>query len=343
MFFGLFKKSFKVKWRGDYTVKKRKIEMGIKEMTCDEDGKLHGTGRDDENKFDIEGYYTPDGFLTFQKNYVSGLCSRVYRGRLQNQFLTGNWFFNGETGSFALELKDLKTYEAVYHREDQPNNPIRMRIQLILKDNGIFGMGFDNTGGYVVTANEIKSAEAYHFSLTYIKKFQVHHQGVLVSPISKKKKNGGDEVLIKGSWHNPQLKLKGTFEIAEAAAFAGFPQGPAMQPGLTSVQAFRNADQGNTNFVGTGGSGSMPPNHQGPQGAMGPGPNKTWAGQQYKFEQNQQIPFGAPPTESQLKGAGLVQGGAGQQQQQQNPFVGAGNMGSGNHANTPQGDATNPF
>ena len=234
--FSLFSSPFKVEWKGHYWVKGKKLNLDIQNMMSEPSGKLTGNGYDREGKFDIEGFIAPDGTITFQKNYKRGVSSRVYRGQFTNGFLTGNWVFNGESEPFMLKMDEGKPYLGYYHRPDI-NMPLTIPAFIKVTKKGIFGIGRDLTGAFVVTGTA-KTKTDYEFKISYINQFCLEN-------VAKRTKNNLKRNVLEGTWVNEAINMAGQFRLLEQA------------PALDNKGRFMSANSGPGNLAA------------GPQGAHG--------------------------------------------------------------------------
>lgn len=202
-----------IKWEGHYMKEGKKLPLEFKDMHISHLGQIQGSGSDkDGGKFDLHGFLSSDGIITFQKLYKKKeLAGPIYKGRFHNRYLAGSWAIGGVTDSFFLELQDAKKYVGCYHRGDIPI-PLDAEMTLVVDKKGIFGLGKDHTGYFVVNGHKVKKHN-YKFMLSYVGQFQLNHEAEIKTVKDKKTKVKNEE--IEGNWTNHFQQISGTYKLTE--------------------------------------------------------------------------------------------------------------------------------
>lgn len=217
---GIFKKFKGVEWKGYLVKDTKKIDFVITNMVCDTLGRLTGSGKDKVGKYEIFGFADQNGTFTFQKIYnakkYNSPSNPVFKAKFQSGFLSGTYNAPGICDHFYLKLTNAVLFSGHYQRSDIPY-PLTASMYLqVDKKLGVFGVGCDHNGFYVVIGQKLKTDKEakkgkfkkFFFTVSYIGKFQIQHHARGREPLKGVRS-------LSGFWLNDALKLRGSFELTE--------------------------------------------------------------------------------------------------------------------------------
>jgi hypothetical protein len=187
-------RSFKVAWSGFFEQMGIQSDFAFEDLQIDLDGDIKGGGYDSVGQYSFEGNFTKDK-IHFSKQYADR--HRIhYSGQYDNgNEVTGKWdIAKNSTGQFKLKMKcDL--WKGWYEHNGEKTE---MTINMIVQNNGVFGLGADKIGQFIMNGYHKNHCSTCTFIKQYVgKSYQIHYSGSLV--ISKKKNTR----VVKGVWMVP--------------------------------------------------------------------------------------------------------------------------------------------
>ena len=224
---GIFTKTKGVEWKGYIVKNSQRTDFIISHMICDALGRLTGNGKDQIGKYSIFGFSDQAGQFTFQKMYKKDKFNNennpVFRGQYQSGFVSGLCTSPGMCEEFFLKITHGSFFAGHYLRTDIPHPLSASMFIQMDEDVGVFGLGCDHNGFYIVRGQKLKKDKEakkgnynkFFLTISYLGKFQIQHHAIGRKPQVK----GGPRTL-EGTWMNEALHLRGTFELSDVQPLA---------------------------------------------------------------------------------------------------------------------------
>lgn len=195
-----------VTWSGLYLQDNKTKNLMFANLQVEQGGSITGSGQDHEGRFFIEGHIWQPNSVKLIKQYASR--QSVYlTGKITGGFIEGEWQKDGRCGHgrFFAEVEGLDKWFGVLR--DTKGNAIKSIIlDMVICPHGIYGMGSDGTGEYVIKG--IKEKNSIRFVLCYHFTNEVYFSGKIL-------KEEPDRI-IKGTWGKSDAE--GIFELASSAS-----------------------------------------------------------------------------------------------------------------------------
>ena len=173
-----------VAWEGTFTQGEVIHEMFFDDMQLGFDGGVYGAGTDTVGDFDISGVLAEDGTVSFTKQYIDKHAVE-YTGTLEGGTITGTWEIPDNCdGEFEIKMK-TEQWTGWF---DQGGQQHEMELDLTVDDNGVFGMGSDSVGTFVIRGDYDPDAGTIQFVKSYHGKHKVNYKGTL------------EDDIVKGEW-----------------------------------------------------------------------------------------------------------------------------------------------
>lgn len=293
----------RVPWSGWYEQGGTRHPVRFDQFNVDPTGRIMGQGQDEVGSFSIAGCIYPNASFEFNKSYL-GAHTVAYKGNLQQGRLTGKWSVAGMTDNFEINYQ-IEEWNGSFQTNGQQN---QMKIYLFVDPSGIFSLGKDGEGVYVIKGSYNPSSAQLSFIKHYIGKYQIQYQGSMF--------NDSRFLIVTGSWQTSH-GMNGSFEVYrpvkqgdQSLTFFQPPPPPQnFQPvffGMPPAQIppqYQQQPQFAMNF----GFGAMPPMPQQMPGQYYMQP-QTMAGQHYYAQAQQPMPQGQPPLSGYLEDYDLMDG-----------------------------------
>lgn len=293
----------KVPWSGWYQQGGTRHPVRFDQMSVDGSGRIMGQGQDDVGSFSIAGCIYPNGSFEFNKAYI-GAHTVAYKGNLQNGKLSGKWSVAGMTDDFEINYQ-IEEWTGSFQMQGQQT---AMKISLFVDPSGVFSLGKDGEGVFVIKGAYNPASAQLTFVKNYIGKYQIQYQGSMF--------NDSRYLIASGSWQTSH-GMSGSFEIYKPVgpndrSLSVF-QPPAppqnFQPvffGLPPAQIPQQYHQ-QPQFAMNFGYGAPPPMPQPMPGHYMMQP-QTYGGQQYYAQAQQPMPPGQQPLTGFLEEYDLMDG-----------------------------------
>lgn len=188
-----------VTWDGWYEQGGNKTEMKFENMQVHLDGAVFGSGQDTNGKFSIQGSMSQNGQLQFVKQY-EGAHAVHYTGSVEDGMIQGKWSIpNNCDGTFGIVM-NVEKCKGWYEQEGQKTD---MELELSIDENGVFGIGKDPIGNFVVRGLYKKTGPLQPNKVMFVKQYVGAHV------VNYEGKVHGQT--IKGEWE--MEGFKGKFEL----------------------------------------------------------------------------------------------------------------------------------
>lgn len=139
----------KLQWNGWFRQGGVKNNMIFQDFQVGFDGTIWGSGYDQVGQFNIFGKKNPQGFLTFNKQYIGQHCV-IYKGKAKDQSITGKWEIPGNcAGDFQINWK-APIWTGTFWQGGMAN---QMRLVMDFQGNQVHGRGSDEVGTYLIRGN----------------------------------------------------------------------------------------------------------------------------------------------------------------------------------------------
>ena len=198
--YNLMEGGFSVPWSGYYVDNYIEEPFAIENLRISTTGEITGAGVDLEKSFDIKGAVNPQGGFQFIKQY-EGAHAVSYKGTVSDGCLSGVWSCDGNKGDFKLDL-DCQRWKGSLYIEDKDTYALDTAIYV--SENGVFGVGVDEEGPYVIGGTYDPSTNKISLLKSYIDRYCVLLEGSI--------HDDGEYLLVIGTW-----KLRngddGSFEL----------------------------------------------------------------------------------------------------------------------------------
>jgi len=158
-------------WTGWFEQGGEQNEMKIDSMHLNNDGTIFGDGSDDIGEFTVTGTISDSNDVEFVKQYT-GQHAVNYSGKLEGPKIAGNWEIPDNcAGTFEIQLSPeyVENWAGWFEQSDDKND---MDLNIHVDETGIFGVGSDPVGNFIVRG-------VYHMAIgkaRFIKKYIGAHE-----------------------------------------------------------------------------------------------------------------------------------------------------------------------
>ena len=168
--------ALEVNWTGYFQQDGSKTEMKFANMQVQLDGAITGQGMDDVGHFEITGKLEQNNELGFVKQYV-GAHAVNYTGQLKaSGVIKGSWEIPENcAGDFKIKMS-FNRWKGFF---EQSGNETTMKLKMHVVPEGIFGIGSDEVGSFIVRGDWEAESNLCRFVKQYIGQHQVLYHGIL--------------------------------------------------------------------------------------------------------------------------------------------------------------------
>lgn len=194
--------NIRVTWSGLYLHEGRKRNLLFENLQVEQGGSITGSGCDDEGDFFIEGHIWKPNIVRLVKQYWSQNSVQL-TGTITGGFIEGQWSkSHHENGKFFAEVEGLDKWFGLIR--DKQGAPLHSFIvDMVVCIHGIYGMGSDNLGEYVIKGEQDQS------KVRFVKSYHFERDIYFVGKIIKEE----PDRVIRGNWGYID-DIQGTFEMA---------------------------------------------------------------------------------------------------------------------------------
>jgi hypothetical protein len=189
----------RVPWSGWYQQGASRHPVRFDQFNVDPTGRINGQGQDEVGSFSIAGCIYPNACFEFNKTYM-GAHTVAYKGNLQSGRLTGRWSLNGMSDEFEINYQ-VEQWSGSFQTNGQQ---IPMKVHLFVDPSGVFSLGKDGEGVYVIKGSYNPGSAQLTFIKYYIGKYQIQYQGSVF--------NDSRFLIITGNWQT-NTGMNGSFEV----------------------------------------------------------------------------------------------------------------------------------
>ena len=190
---------FDVPWSGYYVQNFVEEPMDFENMWISSTGQIMGRGSDAVGNFDINGMISPNGCFQFMKQY-QGAHGVAYNGTVSPGCLSGVWSVNGMKGEFALNL-DTQHWKGSFTLDGRT---YPMQTNIYVSEAGVFGLGKDAEGVFVISGTYNPASSKLNFIKTYLGRYEIVYDGTMF--------DDGQYLVVNGSW-GLSTGQQGTYEM----------------------------------------------------------------------------------------------------------------------------------
>ena len=191
-----------ISWFGHYIDNLKKVELIIENMQIGFDGLINGQGSDIVGDYIIKGemnVFESDkkALFVFEKTYQSASMSLKFTGSISNNMLVGTYTYGSmKSGNFELRMGG---HEWTGWRVNTNNKKRDYDLNFIMNNNYVFGIGLNETGGYLVKGSFEHEIDGINFIVAYFDQNRQMHLGKTSRVDMNKRKC---DVTIDGSWNS---------------------------------------------------------------------------------------------------------------------------------------------
>lgn len=182
-----------VKWNGYY------IQDGVREeMTFDHfivkfDGDCEGYGCDQAGDFDLKGRcdnISNTTEINFTKKYREDGEEIQYKSRIWESSIVGIWNYDNNkiSGDFQMTFEN-EEFAGFYVQDDEKIDTLFM---MNFGEDGLFGIGSDNNGDYILKGDWFKNSGTCRFHKMYFDSDDIYYVGCA--------NDFNSQVMLQGKW-----------------------------------------------------------------------------------------------------------------------------------------------
>lgn len=157
------------KWVGWYVKNHKDHPMIFENLTIGFDGKVSGWGVDNGIKFDLKGKLNDKSlFIEITKTYINDKSEIFYKGVLSNKSISGVYTnkVKGDTGMFEVDFASTHWEGDWKFGRKAPGGD--QNFSLHVDEDGIFGIGEDDKGKYLIRGDYNRNYRTARFVQKYI-------------------------------------------------------------------------------------------------------------------------------------------------------------------------------
>lgn len=188
-----------IPWTGYYVQYGVENEMIFDSMIVATNGTITGRGGDVTGEFQIQGSISSNGFFQFNKQYI-GQHSVLYQGSVTNGCLSGTWSIDGLKDEFVLNL-DTENWKGSFMLDGKT---YPMLTNICVSEEGVFGLGKDAEGVFVINGNYDDDQSRIYFVKSYLGRYNISYDGSMF--------DDGQFLVVSGQW-TLSTGQQGTFNM----------------------------------------------------------------------------------------------------------------------------------
>ena len=196
-----------IEWNGFYIQDDIKEELDVGNLIINKYGKISGSGEDSIGRFELAGcvnYQKKN--IQFTKKYEIGHGMIEFTGTIGgDNSIIGNWDDQG-SNSGEFEIKPYADEYKGFHL-DELGNRISISMHMVFKPEGIFGIGVNERGEYILKGDWNLSAGVCRFVISYLDQYDICYVGSA--------NQFKERINIKGTWQIVDYidQIYGKFEL----------------------------------------------------------------------------------------------------------------------------------